>query len=220
MREANKSKAVTGHLSCSLYVRHIGYKEVMTFKHCVETALEMTAVSVNDKSILNVIVTVFILPDCVESLTVDSINLTSLTWSHRVAAAVGYPLNDSMTVWVSKTRRSRYGSTLSTNKLCTIERNIAYELNSHLVGWHAITNIWNVTLCKGNVCGRWCGGWICWYWIGGSRTCWSCSLLPNSINSVIHMTVMVIIERHWHFVSNSWYKVNISYTEVRHCSRV
>ena len=152
MREASKSEAVASHLSCGFNVRHFSWKEVMTLNHCVETTLEMTSVSVNDKSILNVIVTVFVLPDCVESLTVDGINLTSLTWSHRVAAAVGYPLNDSMTVWVSKTRRSCYLRALATNKLCTIERNIAYELNSHLVGRRAIANIWNITLREGNVC--------------------------------------------------------------------
>ena len=220
VREASESEAIAGHLSCSFYVRHISWKEVMTFRHSVETALEMTSVSVNDESILNVIVTVFLLPDCVESLTIKCINLTSLTWSHRVAAAIGYPLNDSMTVWVSKTRRSCYLRALATNKLCTIERNIAYKLNSHLVGRHAIANIWNITLRKGNVCGRWCSGW-CGCWIGSrSGTCWGCSLLPNSVNSVIHVTVMVVIKCHWHFVSNSWYKVNVSYTEVGHCSRV
>ena len=67
VREANQSIAITSHLSCSLYVVHLSWKEVLTVIHNVNATLEMTAISVNDESILNIVVAVFWLPDCVES---------------------------------------------------------------------------------------------------------------------------------------------------------
>ena len=42
-------------------------------------------------------------------------------------------------------------------------------------------------------------------------------LLPNSINSVIYTTCII---SHWNFIRNSWQKVYISCTKVRHTIRI
>ena len=100
VREANQSIAVASHLSYSPYIVHFSWEEVMTLIHDVNAALEMTAISVNDESILNIVVAVFWLPDCVECFTIKLVNLTSLAWSDFIATDLGYPLNNGMTVWV------------------------------------------------------------------------------------------------------------------------
>ena len=82
---------------------HICWEEVVALIHFVDTALEVTAVSINDESVLNIGIAIFWLPDCVERFDVKRVNLTSLTWCHLVTTVLSHPLDNSMTIWVSKT---------------------------------------------------------------------------------------------------------------------
>ena len=75
----------------------------MTLVHEVNATLKVTTVSINNESILDIMTVVLRLPDSVERFDVKRVNLTSLTWCHLVTTVLSHPLDNSMTIWVSKT---------------------------------------------------------------------------------------------------------------------
>ena len=87
---------------------HICREEVVALIHSADAALEMTTVSINYESILNIITIVLWLPDCMECFDVKRVNLTSLAWCHFIATISSGPLNNGVSVWVSKTRWRGY----------------------------------------------------------------------------------------------------------------
>ena len=87
---------------------HICREEVVALIHFVDATLKVTAVSINNESILNIVAIVLWLPDSVECNSIKLINRTSLTWSHLVTAVRCFPLNNSVTIWISIIRWRGY----------------------------------------------------------------------------------------------------------------
>ena len=87
---------------------HICREEVIALIHDVDTALEVTTVSINNESILNIMAIVLWLPNSVKCFDVKRVNLTSLAWCHFIATISSDPLNNGVSVWVSKTRWRGY----------------------------------------------------------------------------------------------------------------
>ena len=87
---------------------HICREEVVALIHFVDSTLKVTAVSINNESILDIIAVVLWLPYSVECNSIKLINRTSLTWSHLVTAVRCFPLNNSVTIWISIIRWRGY----------------------------------------------------------------------------------------------------------------
>ena len=87
---------------------HICREEVVALIHFVDSTLKVTAVSINNESILDIIAVVLWLPYSVECNSIELINRTSLTWSHLVTAVRCFPLNNSVTIWISIIRWRGY----------------------------------------------------------------------------------------------------------------
>ena len=125
---------------------HICREEVIALIHDVDTALEVTTVSINDESILNIMAIVLWLPNSVECFDVKRVNLTSLAWCHFIATISSDPLNNCVSVWVSKTRWRGYLRARVANKLSAVERNVAYKLSGKLIVRYVLASTWNVAL--------------------------------------------------------------------------
>ena len=80
----------------------------MALIHFVDTTIEMTTICVNDESILNIVAIVLWLPNSVECNSIKLINRTSLTWSKLVTTVRCFPLNNSVTIWISIIRWRGY----------------------------------------------------------------------------------------------------------------
>ena len=72
----------------------------MTFKHSRNATLKMATVCINHKTILNIVIAVFWLPDCMESQSINVLEFKQLARFH-LSTVICHPFNNCMTVWVS-----------------------------------------------------------------------------------------------------------------------